>query len=165
MMFRFKDSNFYLNQKCIPHYAANDLLFDGTCVKADHEAETVRPSGGGEYIVMSEGLNRDTACTFDAGIYIGRHDLVGILPFEKARIYKLSDLVGVEFVTDYWAYDGPSVFADGMVAGFDASDGTLVGGTIGNGAYCFDVISHEHGITTLVLKRNDSYVPHTNVGT
>lgn len=138
-MFTFKDSNFYVNQVCVPDCSSAADLVDGDVVNADLEARTLTKSAVGEYIVLGEHLNREVIIPTEHGYAIeDGHYPVGT----HVRAYRLKNLVGVEFVTDRIASAvvGTSYRYDG---------GKFVSG--GSAAVWFKVISVNNGIATVVV--------------
>lgn len=121
-MFTFKDSNFYVNQVCVPDCRAAADLVDGDVVNADLAARTLTKSAGGEYIVLGEHLNREVIIPTKHGYAIeDGHYPVGT----HVRAYRLKNLVGVEFVTDRitsaavgtsYRYDGEKFVSGGTAS-------------------------------------------------
>ena len=138
-MFTFKDSNFYVNQVCVPDCSSAADLVDGDVVNADLEARTLTKSAVGEYIVLGEHLNREVIIPTEHGYAIeDGHYPVGT----HVRAYRLKNLMGIEFVTDRIASAavGTSYRYDG---------GKFVSG--GSAAVWFKVISVNNGIATVVV--------------
>lgn len=98
-MFQFKDSNFYVNQVCVPDAVAQSTLHDGARVTYDPAARTATFNATGDYIVLGEALNRDSVTEVETGLYQIKHG-GGYAAGTPARIYRLANLVGLEFVTD-----------------------------------------------------------------
>ena len=98
-MFRFKDSNFYLNQVCVPNAKCEDALYDGMLVDVDFGEPCYADKNltDGKYIVIGEALNRPVVASNPEG-YAILHD---VHPADSyVRVYELEKLKGVEFVTD-----------------------------------------------------------------
>lgn len=148
-MFTFKDSNFYVNQVCVPYCRAAVGLEDGDVVDINLNARVLQgssldarkltKSANGEYIVLGEHLNREVVIQTEHGYAIeDGHYPAGT----HVRAYRLKNLVGVEFVTDRIAsatvgksyrYDGEK-FVEG-----------------GSASVWFKVISVDNGIATVVI--------------
>lgn len=131
-MFRFKDSNFYANQKCIPDCVAGTPLKDGMCAQVDIQDRVAFASGTGGHIVLSEPLNRNEVHVMANGFGVC-HNVKHIMAGESPRLYELDALIGVEFMTDDYKptgvapyiSDGPATFGVGDWFGYD-EDGVLV---------------------------------------
>lgn len=96
-MFRFKDSNFYLNQVCVPDAnVATGILYNGSRVDYNPVARTAAFNANGDYIVIGEQLNRDKVVEAP-GAYAFVKD--GYVQGEPVRLFRLANLVGLEFVT------------------------------------------------------------------
>lgn len=145
-MFTFKDSNFYVNQVCVPYCRAAVGLEDGDVVNADLEARTLTKSAGGEYIVLGEHLNREVIIPTEHGYAIeDGHYPVGT----HVRAYRLQNLMGIEFVTDRIA--GAAV---GKSYRYDG--GKFVEG--GSASVWFKVISVNGGVATVMVTKEQTSV-------
>lgn len=118
-MFRFKDSNFYLNQVCVPDAICNKDLLDGARVEYDPADRKLNLSADGDYIVLGEHLNRDVVLESSGALVITRDVNLAYTP---VRVFRLENLLGVEFVTDqieapvngaYYAPNGNGVLVEG----------------------------------------------------
>ena len=98
-MFRFKDSNFYLNQVCVPHCVCEVDLYDGMLVDVDMGETTYadKKLAEGKYVVIGESLNR-TAVVSNPDGYAIVHDVHPAGSY--VRVFEVAKLKGVEFVTD-----------------------------------------------------------------
>lgn len=120
-MFRFKDSNFYANQKCIPDFVSESSLQDGMCVQIDTQDHVAFASGSGGHIVLNEPLNRNEVHKVADGFGIchnAKHTMSG----EKPRLYELNALIGVEFVTDDYKPTGVAPYISNKPATFSVGD-------------------------------------------
>ena len=121
-MFTFKDSNFYVNQVCVPDCSSAADLVDGDVVNVDFAARKLTKNAGGEYIVLGEYLNREVVIPTEHGYAIeDGHYPVGT----HVRAYRLKNLIGIEFVTDRitsavvstsYRYDGEKFVSGGTAA-------------------------------------------------
>ena len=101
-MFRFKDSNFYLNQVCVPHCVCEVDLYDGMLVDVDMGEPTHVDKNltNGKYVVIGESLNRPVVVP-NADGYSILHDVHPAGSY--VRVFELAKLNGVEFISDQLA--------------------------------------------------------------
>ena len=160
-MFRFKNSNFYANQKCIPDYTAVSYLEDGMCVEVDVVDRTALSVGHGEYIVLSESLNRNEVHAMANGFGVchnGVHAGIGA----SVRLYELKELEGVEFVTDNFKPTGaapygakPAGFSIGDWFGYN-DDGVLIPeGTANDFGFVVTAVEGDHLVLTLYKRPSE----------
>lgn len=142
-MFCFKDSNFYLNQVCVPYCVCIEALRDGSFVDVDHANKTLAPANNGEYIIIGERLNRALAVPEANGYSVYVNDDYHLLG-TYARAYRVENLIGVEFYT--------SLQEDGVspMTTMDIEPGNVL---FGNDTFAFEVVEAHGNIATVVCKR------------
>lgn len=142
-MFTFKDSNFYLNQVCVPYCVCTEGLHDGSFVDVDHENKVLHSAANGEYILIGERLNRALAMPEANGYSVYVNESFH-LPGTCARAYRVENLLGVEFYASLQE-DGVSPMTTTKVeAGNVLFD---------NGTFEFEVVEVRGNIATVVCKR------------
>ena len=139
-MFRFKDSNFYLNQVCVPNGVCEVDLYDGMLVNVDMGEVTYvdKALNAGKYVVIGESLNRPAVVSNQEGYAI----LHNVHPAGSyVRVFEVAKLKGVEFVTENFE-------------GLEAGDGCYVNdrGVLVKGNGQFRCVEVRGGIAHLVCE-------------
>ena len=139
-MFRFKDSNFYLNQVCVPNAKCEDALYDGMLVDVDMgEVSYVDKNlNAGKYVVIGESLNRPAVVSNPEG-YAILHDVHPAGSY--VRVFEVAKLKGVEFVAENFE-------------GLEAGDGCYVNdqGKLVKGNGQFRCVEVHGGVAHLVCE-------------